>query len=995
MSHHEIKYKFFVLSDYRRENLETFKKGLISYASEKDSHPTCDTKCINETLNPGINENAAIAKHPNNSATSIEKLKWVLANFIPHEGKYYRLLDDDNTKMVFPGTRKMNNIAIGLIRNHTVGNVHTLIKDLNFAHEAISAIEAQVSALEASNSKKTHNAYVNIQMNNGETASAYIARFSTLYASAKVSGKKITAYSEQLDEKWAFGVFLDGMNDVKTFKPFVLQHRNTFSVGKKGLVNIYAELQQFAGEENDQQPPPTATANTVVLPDQPLHHDPYVNVVLQQFPTQNPNWNQNPAPHLIANAMGPRPPFRPQIPTPFMYAANRINPPAPAQPSTNSNPNPNLYPHPTNPGLMINCAYHGRFLKDGVTPNPHFLPATATRPRPLGNPSHLQQYHPYQRSPGIRPPPNPTTPPARPPRPPNSGLCFTCGEPGHIAINCPHRTANVAASFDQSTYYQPFPINPHYYDLYKYYDNQQQYDEYNAYDPHPNKMKAQQQQQQDDTPDWMKHAEQEGDQDFQSAHGERGHQPTHTPHHQNLTNIDPLPVPALSKLAASISPSETDKTCHAVMIDTGANLEVARDKKYFKTFTQYPRPKPIGISANASAIMAHGHGHAVIPAKGINNEVISINLYNAIYSPSAPATLVPQKSLNKQNLYYFGYDDQSSHESSIWIYQKGISPNREKDTKLIDIRCKYGLPFIPTIDEPPRSTQYYGSVHSSFTKVRPSAMSSLTRKYLSDLKNTLSFNTERTHKILGHISYDRLRFPYIPSRKVGPESTDATTPEVIAHQLNALSQEDLNTANQQIDIFLKRKERFKNDPLNPATLKVRKTACHTKTLTTTKDMNRKALVPEPATTRKRKTEAKAAKQKRRADNNTLQISKQTPPTSQATSEPSPLPIPSDDPPSTVDKPPDRTSAQRPHRSNTNYDEIDGNNDDTSESESEESDQDGEWTPGLNSLVATICRTLNLPNPSPNSFENTHPTSRKPNPQPRSTLLAIVKHHART
>ncbi|KAJ3277708.1 hypothetical protein HDU79_002219 [Rhizoclosmatium sp. JEL0117] len=298
--------------------------------------------------------------------------------------------------MVFPGTRKMNNIAIGLIRNHTVGNVHTLIKDLNFAHEAISAIEAQVSALEASNSKKTHNAYVNIQMNNGETASAYIARFSTLYASAKVSGKKITAYSEQLDEKWAFGVFLDGMNDVKTFKPFVLQHCNTFSVGKKGLVNIYAELQQFAGEENDQQPPPTATANTVVLPDQPLHHDPYVNVVLQQFPTQNPNWNQNPAPHLIANAMGPRPPFRPQIPTPFMYAANRINPPAPAQPSTNSNPNPNLYPHPTNPGLMINRAYHGRFLKDRTSNNTTRINDLLVSVHPQMQPHHQPDHHDHQ-----------------------------------------------------------------------------------------------------------------------------------------------------------------------------------------------------------------------------------------------------------------------------------------------------------------------------------------------------------------------------------------------------------------------------------------------------------------------------------------------------------------------------------------------------------------------------------------------------------------------
>jgi hypothetical protein len=132
---------------------------------------------------------------------------------------------------------------------------------------------------------------------------------------------------------------------------------------------------------------------------------------------------------------------------------------------------------------------------------------------------------------------------------------------------------------------------------------------------------------------------------------------------------------------------------------------------------------------------------------------VELHCPNASLVPSAPASLIPQKTLEKQGLYYYGFEN----ETGIFRHRKGISPNK-MDEKVVEIKMRYDLPFITLANEPKRSSQFYGTCHSQYIKMRPAAMSGLTRKFIKDLQEKLKFDSARMHKTLGHVSMERLRY---------------------------------------------------------------------------------------------------------------------------------------------------------------------------------------------------------------------------------------------
>jgi hypothetical protein len=409
------------------KRLTTQQLNIESAVAKDKALVSIDIQSIDKETHPGIDLADAITKMT--SEDHMDPTEAVKTHYVPvtttTKTVYYRFMKQDAVH--FPGSRQQNATAMGTIRKYCGPSAAALISDCVSAYEAIVMLEKQTNAANGEHTMETHMKYMSIHWKNTDTAATYIDRFIKLQADAKAAGSGDQQYTQQLTEKFAFNVFLNGLG--QKFRDFRALQSEKFEPGTYELVHLYGELRKYTKDDNkkdDEDAPQVAGTATTAL--QPIFSPAQLAFLAQSLPlaqfgtvTQPPSNNTHV--HPVGRSYQPAP----------QYSTHNYRPrPGPAT------PNPN---------------YHGRFLTDGSA-NPHYTGpinnATRTPPggwigtgaRPRGT------YHPYAR-PNPRPTPhnNTTGPPIThgyQTRPSNNRSCYTCGQNDHISPQCPHRTANLA-----------------------------------------------------------------------------------------------------------------------------------------------------------------------------------------------------------------------------------------------------------------------------------------------------------------------------------------------------------------------------------------------------------------------------------------------------------------------------------------------------------------------------------------------------------------------
>lgn len=188
----------------------------------------------------------------------------------------------------------------------------------------------------------------------------------------------------------------------------------------------------------------------------------------------------------------------------------------------------------------------------------------------------------------------------------------------------------------------------------------------------------------------------------------------------------------------------TPNTSSPIIIDSGSNSTIFRDKKYFTSYT--PKLFNISISNESASLPSEGYGSAEIQL----SPSFTLKIKKAQYCPKSPANLLSSNDIESNHLYFASVGGKAGK-----IYKETTSsPNQETDPVVTNTTKRFGLHFLIPPNRPMYSTTLLAHVNNQLRKyvdITPEE-----RIILEQVKKRLDESTTLLHQRLGHISLPRL-----------------------------------------------------------------------------------------------------------------------------------------------------------------------------------------------------------------------------------------------